>query len=185
MEQVPLDVHTRWNSTLMMLICLLELKEQINKFLEFNNTPGCQNEFKNIETKLGIINKREWVIIHGLCHLLGSFELATKLLSSENILLRCIKNNIGDKRLFQFANKSSIEKSDFKSKFNGQYGNADFFLSVIRDLNSCRRLLYDEFIDQCKEMKIEIMWTTMLEPRFNFRSNYCKDYAEKKMLKEL
>ena len=125
--------------------------------------------------------------------LLGSFESATNLLSSEKNssfvtafpVLRCIKNKIGDEKLFQFVNKSSIEKSEFKSEFYGQYGNADFFPSVIRDLNSCRRLLYDEFIDRFKEMKIEIMWTTMLDPRFNLRSNHWKDYAEKKMVKEL
>ena len=38
--QVTLDVRTKWNSTLMMLIRSLELKEQINKFLDFYNTPG-------------------------------------------------------------------------------------------------------------------------------------------------
>ena len=82
-------------------------------------------------------------------------------------------------------NKSSIEKSEFKGEFYGQYGNADFFPNVIRDLNSCRRLLYDEFIDRFKEMKIEIIWTTMLDPRFNSRSNHWKDYTKKKMVKEL
>ena len=160
--QVTLDIRTRWNSTLMMLICSLEFKEQINKFLDFYNTPGCQNEFKKVKTKLGIINERGWTIMQGLCHLLGSFELATKFSSSEKYslfvtafpVLRCIKNKIGDEKLFQFVNKSSIEKSDFKSEFYGQYGNTDFFLSAIRDLNSCRRLLFGEFIGQFKEMKI-------------------------------
>ena len=70
-------------------------------------------------------------------------------------------------------------------KMYGQYGNEDFFKSVVRDLNSCRTLLFEEFILRFQEMKIEIMWTTLLNPRFSLNSKHWKNDTEKNLVKKL
>ena len=70
-------------------------------------------------------------------------------------------------------------------KLYGQYGNEAFFKSVVRDLNSCRTLLFEEFILRFQEMKIEIMLTTLLNPRLRLNSKHWKNDAEKNLVEKL
>lgn len=73
-------------------------------------------------------------MIHGVSHLLGSFDSATKVLSGEKYssfvtafpVLRLIKQKIGNNLLFAFDDEGDIEKSKFKRNFFRQYGNNDF-----------------------------------------------------------
>ena len=189
--RVSSDVRTRWSSTLKVLLQSLELKEPITKFLEFYKSPLGNEEFKSEETKLDIVEEKEWAIIHGICHILRIFDSATKMLSSEKYssfvtafpVLRSIEEKIGDAELFQFTETSSLAQSKFKTDFYGEYGHASFFESVIRDLDSCRVLLLNEFNLRFQGMKAEIMWTTLLDPRFNLNSQHWKDDAEKHLVK--
>ena len=191
--QVSLDVRTRWNSTLKMLLRSLELKEPINQFLTYYATPIGQKEFKSLKTKLDKVTEKEWAIIHGVCHLLKSFDSATKFLSTEKHssfvtafpVLRYIKDKIGNEEMFGFAETSSDTQSKFKQEFYGQYGYEIFFESVVRVLNSCRLLLFNEFMTRFEEMKIEIMWSTLLDPRFSLKSKHWKDVTEKNLVKKL
>ena len=45
--------------------------------------------------------------------------------------------------------------------------------------------MFEEFILQFQEMKIEIMWTTLLNPRFSLNSKHWKDDTEKNLIKKL
>ena len=70
-----------------MLKRALDLKEAITKFRNFYKSPTSRSEFSNPKTKLDAMEEKEWVTIHRICHLLGSFDSATKLLSGEKYSL--------------------------------------------------------------------------------------------------
>lgn len=180
--KVSLDIRTRWNSTLKMLMRSLALKDSINSFLKYCMTPDGEQEFIYAKTKMD---------------LLGSFDYATKVLSSEKYssfvttfpALRFIQDTIGNKDMFQFSKTSSKTSSNakptFKTNFYGKYGNFDFFQSVVNDLNSCGLLLLKEFNDRFKEMDPKNMWPPLLDPRFNLKSIHWKDNDEKELVKKL
>ena len=108
--RVPLDVRTRWNSTYRMLERALELMVPINTFMCFYKSPNGKRQFAALKSKLTAIEEREWAILWGICHLLGKFDSATKLLSAEQQpsflyalpVLRDIKRRIEDESLFSF-----------------------------------------------------------------------------------
>ena len=190
--QVSLDVRMRWNSTLKMVTRALDLKDSITKFLKFFRSPLAKQEFKGSKTKLDDIEKKEWAILQGISHLLGSLESATRYLSGEKYasfvtalpVLWSIEDKIGNKRLFEFEN-SDLERSKFKRNFHGQYGNKPFFNGVVWILNACRVLLLNEFISRFEGINEAIVWTTLLDPRFHMKSEHFKNEAESTMAKEL
>ena len=58
--------------------------------LKFYKSPLGNKEFKSAKTQLDIVKEKEWVIIHGICHLLGSFHYETewrKLLCCTKVLV--------------------------------------------------------------------------------------------------
>ena len=184
--QISMDTRTRWSSTFKMLIHFLKLKEPISKFLEFHESPIGQKEFSDSNTKLDIIDESEWALIHGLSHLLGSFDFAIKTLSGEKYatfvtslpVLRHIKDKINNESMFSFG-KKEMESSKFKKTFYEIYGNQTFFLDITLELKSYRELLLKEFDRQFSGLDVNILWTTLLDPRFSFKSCYWKSEGEK------
>ena len=124
------------------------------------------------------IKEIEWALITGICHLLGSFDSATKLLSGEKYFsficafpfLQSIKEKIGNDSLFAFPKGDNFQSSKFKKNFYRQYGNKLFFEDIIKVLDACRRLLLHDFTEQFSGMDCDIMWTTLLDPRFSLNS---------------
>ena len=109
---VSLDVRTRWNSTLEMLRKALKVKEPIEKFLKFWRSAAGKKEFKGSKTKLDFVSEEQWALIQGVCHLLASFDSATKILSGEQYstfvtalpVLRSIKKKVSKASMFDFEN---------------------------------------------------------------------------------
>ena len=175
-----------------MLSRALELKEPIAKFLKFYKSPQGKREFSGTKTKLVDIEEKEWAIIDGICHLLGSFNSGTKLLSGEKYssfvcafpVLRSIKGKIGNESLFVFPD-GDLGNSKFKTNFYGQYGNEAFFDDVVRELSSCRKLLLCDFTERFSGMDADVMWTTLLDPRFSLKSGHWKDETERTTVKNL
>jgi len=193
--RVSMDVRTRWNSTYKMLKRALDLKDPITKFLRFYKSPTGRREFSGSKTKLDDIDDRDWATISGICHLLGSFDSATKLLSGEKYssfvtafsVLRKIKEKIGNNSMFSFANFDVADagNSKFKTDFYGRYGNETFFEQLVLELNSCRLLLLNDFKTRFSGMDASIVWTTLLDPRFSLGSQCWKNDAERALGKEM
>ena len=175
-----------------MLKRALDLKESLNEFLTFYKTPGGRKEFNYAKTELDKIEDKEWATIHGICHLLGSFDTATELLSGENYstfvaafpVLRKLKEKIKNDSMFTFDNVD-IVSSKFKRSFYGRYGNEPFFKNVVCELNSCRTLLLNDFDERFKALDASIVWTTLLDPRFSLNSHHWKNNEEMRMVKDL
>ena len=108
--KVKLDIRTRWNSTLDMLMRMVQLTEPINDFLSFYNSAAGKKEFKGTNTKLVPITDEKWAIIKGICYLLAPFGKVTVALSGEKYstfvsalpVLQKLKGFISDQNLFQF-----------------------------------------------------------------------------------
>ena len=170
---------------------VLELKEPITKFLKFYKSPRGKKEFRGAKTKLAEVEEKDWALISGICYLLGSFDSATKLLSGEKYssfvcafpVLRSIREKIGNDSLFAFPEGDDFQSSKFKRNFYGQYGNEPFFGEVILVLNRCGRLLLKNFMDQFSCMDADIVWTTLLDPRFSLKSCHWRDEDKKSTVK--
>jgi len=89
--------------------------------------------------------------------------------------------------MFSFDNfdVADVVNSKFKADFYGRYGNETFFQDLVRELNSCRLLLLDDFNTQFSDMDASIMWTTLLDPRFSLGSQYWENNAERSLGKEM
>lgn len=188
--KVKMDVRTRWNSTLDMLMRMVQLMEPINDFLSFYNSAAGKKEFKGTNTKLAPITDEKWAIIKGICYLMAPFGKATVALSGEKYstfvsalpILRKVKGFISDPNLFQF-HEDHLTKT--KRKYFDLYGSLPFFDKVVKTLEACRVLLVAQFNQRFSNLDSSILWTTLLDPRFGLNSSHWKNDEEKEAAKKL
>lgn len=188
--KVKMDVRTRWNSTLDMLVRMVQLMEPINDFLSFYNSAAGKKEFKGTKTTLAPITDEKWAIIKGICYLLAPFGKATVALSGEKYstfvsalpVLRKVKEFISDPDLFHF-HEDHLTKT--KRKYFELYGSLPFFDKVVKTLEACRVLLAAQFTQRFSNLDCSILWTTLLDPRFGLNSGHWKNDCEKEAAKKL
>lgn len=188
--KVKLDVRTRWNSTLDMLIRTIQLMGPINNFLSFYNSAEGKKEYKGTKMKLKLMTDEKWAIVKGICYLLAPFGKATVALSGEKYstyvsalpVLRKVKGFISDPHLFNY-NEDHMTKT--KNKYFDLYGTLPFFNKVVVMLEACRVLLVRQFSERFSTLDISILWTTLLDPRFGLNSGHWKDDEEKEQAKKL
>ena len=175
-----------------MLKSVLDLKEVITKFLRFYKSPTGRREFNSAKTKFDAMEEKECATIHGICHLLGSFDSATKLLSGEKYslfvtafpVLWKVKAKIRNDSMFT-VDEADVGSSKSKQVFYGQYGNEPFSQDLVYELNSCRILLLNDFNTQFSGMDTSIMWSTLLDPKFRMNSHHWKNDVERAVVKDL
>ena len=94
--------------------------------------------------------------------------------STERGVVQEIVLDAGNNSLFSFDNfdVAGVRNSKIKADFYGKYGNETFFQELVRELNSCRLLLLDDFKTRFSGMDATIMWTTLLDPIFSLGSQY-------------
>jgi len=79
---VAIDVRTRWNSSLHMLIRALKLRIVLDQFLQYYTSAVGRKDFAGSKTKLEKIEDSEWAFATGIIHLLRSFNDATRVYST-------------------------------------------------------------------------------------------------------
>ena len=163
---LELDVRTRWNSTFFMLEKFIKLKTSIRIFLEVLLSSDGQREFRN--KSLPLIQEEDWALVEGTCILIRIFAKATEVLSGENFptfiyampILRKIKCYLSNGEMFSRTSEDSEVKQLYE-----KYGRTRFISSVVQKLNVIRTGLLNEYLSRFRGLTIEIMWTSMLDPR--------------------
>ena len=163
---VDLDVKTRWNSTLHMLQKLMRMKTSLCIFMQYLKLPDGKREFNH--KKLPTIGEKDWALIEGICIILGIFAKATEALSGEKYptfvysmpILRKVKMHLSNDDMFL---RNSVEE-DVK-QFHSIYGDEIFFPSIVSTLEIIRMGLLKEFKTRFSGITIDILWTTILDPR--------------------
>lgn len=188
--KVKMDVRTRWNSTLDMLNRIIRMKSAINDFLSFYNSAEGAHEYRSNRTKLHRLTDEDWALLEGLCYLLTCFSKATTKLSGENYstfvsampILRRIKEYLCNPLMFKYDDDKI---SPTKKKFYDLYGSLPFFGHVITKLSACQTVLATEFRARFQSLSIEVLWSSLLDPRFGVKSSHWKDQEELDTAKQL
>ena len=81
-KEIPLDVVTRWNSTLHMLKVALDLRVHLDGFCSYIHTEEGRFKFNNC-SKVLPISHEQWFILENVRNILDLFDNATKVLSEE------------------------------------------------------------------------------------------------------
>jgi uncharacterized lipoprotein YehR (DUF1307 family) len=184
---IDLDVKTRWNSTYRMLVKFITLKTAVKSFLDFLKSPEGRSEFRN--KSLPDIGEEDWALIHGICWLLHKFEIITEKLSGEKYptfvyalpYLRLIKEFLNNEKMFDVRDMQ-VSSSGLKKLYD-IYGHESFFISVLKKLHVVRSMIANDFKERFKELTIDVMWTTALDPRCR-KLKHLNDH-EKEIAKEL
>jgi hypothetical protein len=167
---VVLDVRTRWNSALDMLMSMLKLKPAFVTFMLHLETSDGKREFNR--KGLPKISEREWIFIEGLCWILTPFKNVTSFLSGDEYptftqalpLLQRLKTF-----LMSAADGGDLFTKDSSCKPIADYvkQNEDFddFDDVVRDLKACCVTMLSQFKKRFVGLSIEILWVTFLDPR--------------------
>ena len=164
-----LDVRTRWNSVLDMLLSMLKLKAPLGTFLLHLTTAEGKKEFN--QKKLPQITETEWVFIEGLCNILNPFKNATCLLSGESYptfiqampTLRKLKKFLIDASEGTLLSTSSTCKPI--AEYIKQYHHDEYFDEVVCKLKACCSVLLEQFLQRFVGLNIDILWVTFLDPR--------------------
>ena len=149
-----------------MLEKFIKLKTSIRIFLEVLLSSEGQREFRN--KSLPTIQEEDWALVEGTCIIIRIFAKATEVLSGERYptfiyampMMRKIKSHLRNKEMFS----RDSEDGDVKQLYQ-KYGRTTFISSVIRKLNVIRTGLLSEYLSRFRGLTIEIMWTSMLDPR--------------------
>lgn len=165
---IALDVRTRWNSVLEMLMSMLKLKTGITSFLYHLKTVAGRKEFNY--KKLPDVSEQDWVLIEGVCLVLQPFKNVTSKLSGNKYptfsqalpYLRSLKMFLANAEENLFTKESDIIPV---KEFVHKYIDEDYFQNVIIDLKMCCRELHEKFKVRFSGMNIEILWVTFLDPR--------------------
>jgi hypothetical protein len=120
----------------------------------------------------------------GLVELCSMFYVAAKHLSGEKYssfatalpLLKKIKRHLCDESLFDFSSTCCLD-SNFKKLFQDLYGSC-IFSDILQKVEFCRVLLSAEFNKRFIALDASILWTTLLDPRFNLKGWHWKDNNE-------
>lgn len=168
---IMLDVKTRWNSAYAMLVHLVKLKRVLNDFLEYQTNKTGQSEFVR-KNPLPVLSERKWAVIEGLCILLKPFQSVTQYLSGQkystfvHVLpkLRNLKDFLQRQARFKVSEHESRAPS--VSAFIQGYADKWYLSDVLDLLDSCRSSLASSFQARFTNMSIDVMWTTILDPRF-------------------
>jgi hypothetical protein len=183
-----IDVRTRWNSTLVMLKKLVHLKMSFCIFFQYLKSPEGRKEFnKTLPTFLD----KDWALIEGLCIILEVFLTATEQLSGEKYstfvlavpVLRRVKQYLENETLLTKYNGAPEARNFFE-----KYGEERFLPSVIYTLNIIRQGLLSSFKKRFTGMTIDILWTTILDPKCRSLKHLTateKELARKKLIDEV
>ncbi len=79
---IPVDVPTRWNSTLHMIKVALKLRIHLDAFCSYIYTEEGRCASINC-SKIVQITHEHWFLLQNVCKVLDPFDLATKILSGE------------------------------------------------------------------------------------------------------
>jgi hypothetical protein len=83
-KKIPLDVVTRWNSTVRMLKTRIELRLHLDAFSSYIQTTEGRANF-TICSKILQITHEQWFVLESICKILEPFDKATEALSGEKV----------------------------------------------------------------------------------------------------
>ena len=165
---LDLDVRTRWNSTFTMIEKLMRLRTSITIFLQYLKSPEGKREFNRVS--LPDFRDEEWALMDGVLILLHPFASITTKLCSEKYptfifampFLRRIKMlYLENDNLFVDNTDSNTLVKSFFSKYRDE----PYIASVIEKLTTIQRGILDQFKKRFHGLTIDILWTTVLDPR--------------------
>ena len=183
---VLLDVRTRWNSALDMLLSMLKIKPALVTFLLHLETSDGRKEFHN--KKLRSISEVEWIFIESLCNVLTPFKNATCLLSGDSYptftqalpTLRKIKSFLMEGAEGNLLSIYSTCKpiADYMNKYDSE----DHMMRIVRRLKTCCAVLLEQFKKRFQGLNLNILWVTFLDPRCRKMKHLCSnEYKTAKM----
>lgn len=167
-RSIPLDVITRWNSTLYMLKIATKLRVHLDAFCSYIYTEEGRAAFSNC-SKITQISHEQWFLLQNICKLLDLFDLATKALSGEKYptwaltlpVLREIKHN-----LMAFEVTGGVAQADW-------YEYAKTTVIVFRDE------LLKEFKGRFQQIDMSLLWTILLDPRLTTMNGFSDEERNK------
>lgn len=135
---LDLDVRTRWNSTLSMLLKFVKLKTSLCIFLQYLKSAEGKREFNR--KRLPTFYEEHWALIKGLCIIVSIFATATEVLSGEKYptfvysmpILRSIKMHLSNEELLS---NGTCQPANV-AKFLNNYATEPFMPSVIKTLET-------------------------------------------------
>jgi hAT family C-terminal dimerisation region len=173
-----------------MLQKLVRLKTSLCIFHQYLKSPEGKREFNH--KRLPTFCEEDWALIEGICIIVGKFAAATEALSGEKYptfvysmpILRSIKMHLSNEELFL---NDSCQSQHVKTFFSN-YGTEPFMPSVISTLETIRKGLLQECKQRFSNMTIDILWTTILDPRcrsLKHLSPFEKKEAKERLIEEV
>ena len=125
-----------------------------------------QREFRN--KSLPLIQEEDWELVEGTCITIRIFAKATEVLSGERFptfiyampILRKIECYLSNDEMFSRTSEDSEGKQLYE-----KYGRTRFISSVVQKPNVKRTGLLNKYLSRFQGLAIEIMGTSMLDPR--------------------
>jgi hypothetical protein len=182
---LDLDVRTRWNSTLHMLQKLVRMKTSLCIFMHYLKSPEGKHEFNY--KKLPTMLEEDWALIEGTCIVLGIFAKATEALSAEKYPTFVYSMPILRKKKMHLSKDDMLSKNRLEKdvkEFYTAYGTETFLPSILTTLETIRMGLLQEFKMRFSGMTVDIMWTTLLDPRCRSRLSSIEKKEAKLLLIE-
>jgi hypothetical protein len=188
---VLLDVRTRWNSALDMLMSMMKLKAAFVTFLYHLGTSDGKKEFNR--KVLPSISEEEWIFIEGLCLILTPFKNVTSYLSGDKYptftralpLLRQLKTFLTSADEDLFSKTSSCKPI---AEYVKRYEDLCHFQVTLQKLKACCVTLLSTFRQRFVGLSIEVLWVTFLDPRSRKMKHLTKneyDIAKTKLIDEI
>jgi len=166
-KKIPLDVVSRWDSTLHMLKIAVDLRDHLDAFCFYIHTEG-RSKFKNC-SKVVPISHEHWFLLENVCNILDLFDHATKVLLGEKYptwsltlpVLRAIENNLGE-----YTVTHDVSHAYW-------YNDAKTTVEVFRDQ------ILTEFTNRFRGMQASLLWVILLDPRLTAMNGFSKDECSK------
>ena len=163
-KKIPLDVVTRWDSTLHMLKIAVDLRDHLDEFWFYIHTEEGRSKFKNC-SKIEPISHEQWFLLENVCNILDLFDHATKVLLSEKYptwsltlpVLRAIENNLGE-----YMVAHGVPHAHW---YNGAKTTVEVF----------RNQMLTEVTNRFREMQASLLWIILLDPRLTAMNGFSKD----------
>lgn len=163
-KKIPLDVVTRWNSTLQMLKVAVDLRDHLDAFCKYIHTEKGRFQFENC-SKVVPISNEEWFLLENVRDILGLFDNAIKVLSGEKYptlsltlpVLRAIKNC-----LVEYTVAHGVS-------------HAHWYNDVKTTVETFRDEIFAEFTNCFRGIQSSLLWPILLDPRLTGMNGFSKD----------
>lgn len=163
-KKIPLDVATRWNSTVHMLKVGIDVRLHLDAFCLYVNSSEGRKHFPTC-SKISEITREEWFILENICIVLSKFDEATEVLSGENYpiwsltlpILRMIKLHLID------------------YKVTDGFKQASWYAEAVLTIEKFRIEILNEFKERFKAIQLSLFWTILLDPRLVAMNGFSDD----------